>query len=277
MNSEMALEEVKDEVLRKIGRNLLLFQQVEHMLKFLIANGQISGYASDISKSSERRAVVVHKQTMGQLVGQFLENTYSDVQEGAQEPEELEDIYFSFSFKIESDADYFDTKSQALASIITDRNELIHHFLPRFNPESLSSCLENDKFLEQQKDKLIPEIEQLKGLVEALDKGKKQLAEFLGSEAGKAELKYLFLKNSSLSVILQDIALQSVNSGGWVNLSSAGRLIRKRMPREIEGLKEMYGHSTLKGFLLATELFDTYEEPTKKGGFRFLYRLKPCA
>jgi hypothetical protein len=50
------LEKAKKEVLRKIGRNMLLFQQVEHMLKFLIANGPFSGGIGDIKANKEQRA-----------------------------------------------------------------------------------------------------------------------------------------------------------------------------------------------------------------------------
>jgi len=40
-------------------------------------------------------------------------------------------------------------------------------------------------------------------------------------------------------------------------------------------LKKRYGHKTLKGLILATELFNVDEEPTDKGGVRILYRIKP--
>ncbi|MDN4503099.1 hypothetical protein QX776_11855 [Alteromonadaceae bacterium BrNp21-10] len=39
-------------------------------------------------------------------------------------------------------------------------------------------------------------------------------------------------------------------------------------------LRENYGHKTLKGFMLATELFEFYEEETQKGGARVLYKLR---
>lgn len=69
----MGLGAAKDEVLRKIGRYMLLFQQVERMLKFIITNGTLSGHVSELLKKREQQAKSVHKQTMGQLVGQFLE------------------------------------------------------------------------------------------------------------------------------------------------------------------------------------------------------------
>jgi hypothetical protein len=38
-------------------------------------------------------------------------------------------------------------------------------------------------------------------------------------------------------------------------------------------LKERYGYKSLKALILATEVFDIYEEATEKG-FRVLYRFK---
>jgi len=46
----MELEKAKNEVLRKIGRNMLLFQKLEQMLKYLITNGKVAGYASEIKE-----------------------------------------------------------------------------------------------------------------------------------------------------------------------------------------------------------------------------------
>ena len=59
--SEMELEKAKNEVLRKIGRNMLLFQQVEYMLKFLITNGTVSGYISEVRENQKQQADVCAK------------------------------------------------------------------------------------------------------------------------------------------------------------------------------------------------------------------------
>ena len=58
-------------------------------------------------------------------------------------------------------------------------------------------------------------------------------------------------------------------------LSHADQLIRQHAPEEIAALKERYGKKTLQELIQATDIFDIAEEPTKKGGIRVLYRLKP--
>jgi len=76
MDSEVELEKARNEVLRKIGRNMLLFQQMEHMLKYLVAHGQVSGNIGELRSNQEQRAERVRKQTMGMLAGQYLDEIH---------------------------------------------------------------------------------------------------------------------------------------------------------------------------------------------------------
>lgn len=190
MKPELDLEKVRNEVLRKIGRNVVLYQQIEKMLKFLITVGKHSGYASEIQTKLEQKAATIHHQTMGQVAGQFLDNVYSDNEESEEAPEELKEVHLSFRFNLECDAVYYETKKQALASIVADRNELIHHLLPKFNPQSIESCLETDQYLDQQREKILPQHEELRNLVNAVQEGIKEHAEFINSEEGGDKLNF---------------------------------------------------------------------------------------
>lgn len=270
----MELEKARNEVLRKIGRNIFLFQQVEHMLKFLVANGTYSGYVSEIKAIKEQRAASVNRQTMGQLVGQLIENTHSEYKENPEHQFTKKDAYLTVSFKVESDAVYYETKKEALSLIVSNRNELIHHLLPRFNPDSIESCLELDQFLDKQREKLIPEIDFLRNMIDNLRECKKQFAEFLMSDEGEKWFKLSWLRGSRLVLLLGEIAAQAARPDGWTQLDTAVQLIRQHAPEEMAAFKNRYGHKTLKSLILATELFDINEEPTKKGGIRLIYRLK---
>lgn len=278
MESEVELEKAKNEVLRKIGRNMILFQQMERMLKYLITNGNVSGYISEIKANKEQRAETIHKQTMGQLVGQFLMDTHLGSDESTEEPEERKEAYLSLNFKVECDAVYYENKKKVLASIVADRNELIHHLLPGFNPNSTESCLETDRYLDQQREKLIPEFDMLRNMIKTLQEGRKELGGFLVSDEGIKHFNMLWLRQSRLVILLGGIATQVTRPDSWTLLNTASQLIHQRAPEEVAALKKKYGHKTLKGLILATDLFDINEERTDKGGIRVLYRLKPgCA
>lgn len=274
MESDMELEKAKNQVLRKIGRNMLLFQQLEQMLKYLIANGKVAGCASEIKANKEKRAAAINKQTLGVLVGDFLENTISNGEEIPEVPSELKEPFISIGFKLEIDESDYERKKQALADIVKDRNELIHNFLPRFDPNSIESCLETESQLDQQREKLLPEINGLMSLIKSLKKGRKEIANFLKSDEGK---KCFFAPRCGGNIIyyLGQIAAQVGRPDGWTPLSIAGQIIWKQKPEEITDVYQKYGHKTLKGLILATELFEIKEEPTKKGGILVLYRLKP--
>ena len=252
---------------------MMLFQQLEHLLKFIIANGSFSGYVSELSSRKEQRAASIQKQTMGQLVGQYLETTNPEYQEFSDEPDELKEAFISFKFHTECDSVYYETKKNALAKMVSDRNELVHHMLPKFDTNSLESCIQIENQLDVQMGKILCEINELRQKVDALQEGKKMLADFLTSDEGKKQLKLSWLRQSRLVLLLGDIAAQIARSDGWTSINIASQLVKKYAPEEIVSLKKRYGHKSLKALILATEIFDIYEEPTEKG-FRLLYKLK---
>ena len=158
----MTLEDSVNEVFRKIGRNMVLFQELELLLKLIVANtGSISGYADELSLKREQRAANIQKQTMGQLVGQYLKITDPEYQEFSDAPEDTEKSYLSFSFHI-GDTTYFETKKDALAQMVSDRNELVHHVLPNFDRNSIESCIQIEKQLDEQEKKILCEINKLR-------------------------------------------------------------------------------------------------------------------
>jgi hypothetical protein len=116
----MELKKLNNEVLRKIGRNVMLFQQMEHMMKFLLANGSYSGHFSEVNATLENRKSTIRTQTMGQVVRQFSENIFSAPKETANKPEELKEGWMSFRFAIEGDNDLYDVAAGRKLTACTD-------------------------------------------------------------------------------------------------------------------------------------------------------------
>jgi hypothetical protein len=115
----------------------------------------------------------------------------------------------------------------------------------------------------------------LQSVIKALHDGIKEHAAFLASDEGKRQLELAWLQQSRLVLLLGDIAQQVGGANGWTPLGTAGQLIRKHAPEEVAALQERYGYRTLKGLLLAADLFEVRDEPTAKGGSRAVYRIKP--
>lgn len=263
-----------DDVLRKVGRNVVLFQQLEQLLKFLVANGNLSGFASELNTLKKQQAEKVSKQTMGALVGKYVDNSNPDSVSLSNEDEEVDEAYLSFSFKIECDAGYYESKKEALAKLVSERNDLIHHLLPRFNTSSVESCEALGKELDAQSESIRIEIKNLRSMAEALNEGRKQMADFLKSEKGKKEFELSFLRQSQLILMLGDIATQVRREDGWTLISTAGHLIKEHAPEELDKMRERHGSSSLKKLIEASEMFEIHEEATLKGGIRILYKLK---
>ena len=107
-----------------------------------------------------------------------------------------------------------------------------------------------------------------------LTESKETLAAYFASEQWLKYCDLWFLRGRRVMWLLSDVARERARPDGWVELSMAGRMIQQEAPEELAILKAAYDQSTLKGLLLATELFEVYEEPTAKGGIRVLYREK---
>ncbi len=271
----MELAPGADDVLRKIGRNLLLFQQIEGLLKFIVANSKILAPASDLPAAQERQAAKVHKLTMGELVGKFSDDVMGGTGAAEEPGVEIDEAWYSFSFKVSADSAFVDQQNSAMANVVSERNELIHHFLAKWNPASQDSTLAIIASLDAQRDKAVMVREQLRAFAKSLQDNRKSIAEFLASGEGERQMELAWLRNSRLVALLGDVAMQRARPDGWTSLALAGQLVKLHEPAEMTEREERFGYSTLKGLLQATEMFDVMDEPTPKGGNRTLYRLKP--
>jgi hypothetical protein len=261
-----------DEVLRRIGRNVVNFQQVEYLLKYLNTHTGVNAPASQLAARWKRHAETVHKKTMGDLACKLVDNVLAQPTED-EFPGEIDEVWMGFRFSIETDAEFVDRHDKEMRSLVDARNDLIHHFLPQ-----LDSALAGDTdsvlaYLDAQRDETIRMLERLRGWARSLDVMKKEFAEFWTSGEGQRQFDLAFLRSSRLVVILGEIATQTPRADGWTLLSTAGNLIKRHAPSELDDLPRRLGHPTLKRVLLAAEVFDVAEEPTPGGGTRTIYRI----
>ena len=181
----MKLLEIKNEVMRKIGRNVLLYQQVEHILKYLVSNGRISGDVSTMKSRHESRKSSVAKKTMGTVAGDFFTEIFAEEDSFDSLPENPSAVHLSISFRIETEEKHFELRRDAIASLVADRNALIHHLIPKLNTESIDSWLETDRDLDLQREKILPELEYLQTVAKQFSDMRKDLGEYLLSAEGK--------------------------------------------------------------------------------------------
>ena len=270
------IEQLRNEVLRKIGRNVVLYQQFEVMLKLLVSHGKFSGYVCDLQNIKEKQKARVMKQTLGQVTGQFVENTHGEDQEVNEELPELEEkkMHMSFSFQVQADEDYYEKTKDNLAKIVRERNELIHNLPLNFNLNTIEGLKKAEFYLDDQRENLIPEHDKIKQYLKTLDEARKKLAEYMASGEMQRQWKLADLREEYVIKLLGRIIGLAKRDDGWTLIVHAGQLLHQNAPDQLKEVKKKYKCKTLKDLILMTEIFDVEEEPTPKGGKRAIYKYK---
>lgn len=263
-----------DEVLRKVGRNVLLFQQIEALLKFLVANHRRDGNTSNFEERLQQRTEKAHKQMMGKLVEQFTDGILSDAGEPNAEPEEQNQVWMSFTFTTSGDRKFYEAQRADMKRMVDERNDLIHHFMPRWQPDSPEKMAEAAKYLDEQRARVMPMFEHLRSVSKALIDVGQSMGAFMASEEGQRHFELILLQHSPLVSVLKEVAEQKHRADGWAYLADAGRIAWLQEPEAVMHMKERQGHATLKKLAVASDLFEVFDEPLPNGGYRTLYRPK---
>ena len=263
-----------DEVLRMIGRNVLLFQQIEALLKFLVAHHRADGNMDNFKTRQQQRIEKVQTQMMGNLVGQYTDGILSDAGELSAEPEDIDQAWMSFRFTSAGDSDFYESQRAEMKLMVDQRNDLIHHFLPRWKPDCVEAMSEAAAYLDDQRERLLPTFEHLRAVSRSMVDTRQTVSAFMASPQFQEHLELSWLQHSPLICLLQEMANQNARHDGWTNLADAGRIARHQVPEAVTDMKGKYGYSTLKRVLVASKLFHVFDEPLPSGGFRTLYRTK---
>ena len=127
--------ELQRDVQRKLGRCLIRLQQYEIMLKALVAHGDIAGPPSALQAVRDAQVACAQKKTLGSLVGMLTERhlTSAEEDDSTEEPQGDGGAWFRFRFQVGLDASQRQATTAALKELVDLRNELVHHFLQRFN------------------------------------------------------------------------------------------------------------------------------------------------
>ena len=162
----------KDETLRKIGRNMLLFQQAEHRLKWLAALRRIAGMSEEIVTVAEILKEQVAKETLGAVVRRAIDAPgISEREQDKIDTAILEKgcVHMEFRFEFTSaDGETDLSWREGLELLVEHRNDLVHHFLDRFDVETPDGCRLACQYLDQQYARHAPLVEDLRRRCEAV-------------------------------------------------------------------------------------------------------------
>jgi hypothetical protein len=159
----MQIKDAKKDLFEKIGRNLILFQQLEGLLKFLVTKKEISGSTSTISEKAERRKSTVGRLTLGNVAGAFFEENAQDTD--SRLPDDVKEAQFSFRWDIEYDHPDWQQRKQDLALLVAERNELVHQFLRRVDLNSIENMKQVSTDLDEQRSRIVLQVEHFRDLI----------------------------------------------------------------------------------------------------------------
>ncbi len=269
-NQEQQMKTLADEVLRKIGRNLIQFQQIEVMLKYLVANSRFEGDTSNLVDRHQKKTEKVQKQMLGELVKQYVGDVLKDAGEPIEEPEVVKIPYLITTFTTSSTQEFYESQTADMKLMVDERNELIHHFLPRWQPQTIASLKEASDYLDAQSEKVRPMYDHLDSVIIS----RKKVAQYLSSEDFHKIFELEWLQKSQIIHFMKEVTAEIRRADGWTYLANAGQIAKEKILEDVVRMEECYGHKTFKQLLLASELFDVLDEPLPNGKYRTVYRVR---
>ena len=276
MKQPEELQTLVDEVHRKIGRNLMLLQHVESMFKTLLIHSRVIGASQeDIDRFRSERKKEIEGHTLGMLAGKFTSEVL--VRKGVETPvdePELPAGSVTFRYTVQAEHDYVKQRTDSLKVIVEERNELVHHFLAKWNRLSMESTLAASEHLDQQHSRVVDEAKTMKNYLEGLQRISGLQHNLMSSPEYEKQMEMIWLQNSRIVLWLVEMSINALGTTGWVRLADAGRALWSEVNEDMAEMKAMYGYEKLKPLILASEVFDLREEALKNGGDDIFFKLK---
>lgn len=256
-------ETIANGLFLKAGRNLLLFQEIEHLLKDLVSMGAIS-----LPEGSERENAMMN-QSLGMVVKAFAGRHL----EGSKIPQpgpEADEVSVRTGFVIQGEA--ADELSQRLSRAVSDRNNLAHHLLTSFDLQAEEGRQAAMVWLEEsfaEHNSLLTDVLQYH---ETVRRGFEEIFSYLRTHEGHRELFLPEIRSTTLVQNLSAAALVLADSDGWTPLAEAV----SELPRtEIQATLSALRLRSLTDLITSSKLFELRADQTPSGGTRMMYRLQP--
>ena len=173
MNESVDIEVLRDEALRKLGRNIVNLAKIEAAFKHLLSVSQLEGTEKTISDQLGKNQTRLEKKTLGNLVGEFKKNILGDANQSEPKPN-FSGAEISFSFKVTyNNPDFLKEQKRKLASLVAERNKLIHQDLAFIDTSSVEDYHNLITLLDEQNPRLLAQLEELRRMIESLREGLK--------------------------------------------------------------------------------------------------------
>lgn len=268
-----SLVDVQREVQRKLGRNLLRIQQLEVMVKAMVAHSVVESQSGNMHSFLDKRKNEVAKKTLGQVVGDLttdlLSLRVSEEDQQQDHPGDPTKIWFRTSFRIEMSPEDHQRTQQRLAELVDLRNDMVHHFIEIHDIWTEEGCVQADAYLDDCFRLIDERFEELRKIAQHQDDVRKDMANFMRSPdfmefvmhgifPGGAGVAWT---SCTIVNLLRD-AEDALAEDGWTQLAKAIEYITGREPTHTP---RRYGCSSWRQVLHESALFIIRREQSEQG------------
>lgn len=260
------MESLRAQIERSLGQCLLQLQRYELGLKHFLSVTVVKGNTDTLKDHQEARKSHFYNKTLGQLIGELTgeyfspssaEEYFSPPPDEPLENPKLPEFHFRVSMPMTEER--LEALRAELSEIVSIRNELVHHFLERFNLKEISGCEDAARHLANVQEVVAQNFERLKEWDETRRSAAKQAVKFMQSDEFGSMLSYgispglPIVWRDTTAVHLLKHAEMELADDGWTDLGKAISMIQKKRPDLGPGI---YHCKTWRQLLRNSELFE---------------------
>ncbi|MBK1613107.1 hypothetical protein CKO44_06420 [Rubrivivax gelatinosus] len=175
------------DVQRWLGRCMLRLQQYERLMKMLLAPHELAGPVDTLEAQRAAKVEKVSDKTLGTLVKTLFESyAVPDGFERELLPEDKvpnDRIAMAMSYRITMTPERLAEVRAGIEALVLMRNELVHHFIERFDLWNDAGCAAALSHLESCYERIDRRHVELLGWVKSMDEARAHMAAFAQTEA----------------------------------------------------------------------------------------------
>lgn len=267
------------DVQRWLGRCMLRLQQYERLLKALLAHHELAGPVDTLAAQQAENLEKVSDKTLGTLVKALFES-YA-VPDGFERELLSEDkvptdrISMAMSYRMTMAPERLSEVRAGIEELVAMRNELVHHFIERFDLWSDHGCETALRHLEDCYQCIDRHHSELVEWVRTMDEARAHMAAFAQTDAfhdimvnGIAPDGSFDWPHTGIVRVLRE-ATEALSEGGWTRLDRAREWMAENHPDQTPS---KYSCRTWQQVLSESKLFELVyrvgDEGKRAGWFR---------
>lgn len=274
---EDALPTLQREIERKLGRCMIRLQQYERSIKAVVANMTVEGPPEQLHAMYEQQVACARTKTLGTLVG-MLTGSYLSVvaSPGQPAPENTEadanspnKAWLRMSFGMAMPPERHAQTKLALTELVDMRNDLVHHFLDRFNLGQESGCRAADTHLDACFERIKCHLQDITAWVTGYEQARAMMVSFMQSQQFEDAFMHGIGPDGAVHWPISTIVecLRSAEQGcavdGWTLLDGAITFVRLSHPDQTPS---KYGCKNWRQILKKSNQFDVRTDTNPLNG-----------